>query len=319
MSTTRGSSRSEHPWLHCSAGVTGGALATVLFYPLDFLRTRMHVLHQGSRTKPLCSAREIINREGLRGMYRGIGVAVASHSLGWGMYLLTFHSAHRHVNHLVEQYGYESCSASSKDFMSACVAAGVTGTMLTPLQVLKTRKQLHQGNLSSTSKLGCKAIVSNEGWRSLFKGVAPQILLTGNTTIQVTLYEFFRRSFFTNKDDPSPVQVATASAVSKAISSALFNPFEVLRTRIQANRLHHGSSNNYNGMMNGLATIWRTEGIAGMYRGLPVNVLRVMPSTVVAFIAYEKLLAVFTNAHQSISHLPSLHSPKTVSHRLNVS
>lgn len=296
MAFAGNSQRSEHPWMHCTAGMTGGAVATMLFYPLDFLRTRMHVIHAGTAQNPLCSAREIIHTEGIRRMYRGLGVSVASHSLGWGLYLFTFHSAHRKINSFCDSKGYGDVSPLYKDFASACVAATITGTALTPLQVVKTRRQLHEG--SKSSSVGCREIASKEGLRSLFKGIVPQIVLTGNTTIQVTLYEYLRRRFFTNTDNPSPIQVAMASAVSKAISSALFNPLEVLRTRLQM--LHQQGVKEYQGMVDGLATIWRTEGISGMYRGLPVNVARVIPSTVFAFVAYEKFLYFFSLIHTGI-------------------
>lgn len=288
--------RSEHPWMHCTAGMTGGAVATMLFYPLDFLRTRMHVINAGFRQNPLCSAREIVHKEGIRRMYRGLGVSVASHSLGWGLYLLTFHSAHQQINSFLDDKGYRDVSPLYKDFSSACVAATITGTVLTPLQVLKTRRQLHDGSKSSNSSL--RTIVCREGMRSLFKGIVPQIVLTGNTTIQVTLYEYLRRRFFTNTDNPSPIQVAMASAVSKAISSAFFNPLEVLRTRLQM--LHQQGVKEYQGVIDGLSTIWRTEGVAGMYRGLPVNVARVIPSTVFAFVAYEKFFYFFSLIHSGI-------------------
>lgn len=229
-------------------------------------------------------------------MYKGIGVSVASHSIGWGLYLLSFHSAQRQIADLLEKRGYHDCNASYRDFASACVAATATGTILTPLHVLKTRRQLSAG-----SEGGCRSIVKKEGWRTLFKGVVPQVVLTGNTTIQVTLYEFLRRRFFTNTDDPSPWQVAMASAVSKAVSSALFNPLEVVRTRLQAHKSQ--GFKEYKGMMDGLATIWRTEGITGMYRGLPVNVARVIPSTVFAFVAYEKCLSMMNEAHALFTQL----------------
>lgn len=53
--------QNEKPWMHGMAGVLGGAIAMSMFYPLDFLRTRMHTLHQGSRARPLRSASEIIH------------------------------------------------------------------------------------------------------------------------------------------------------------------------------------------------------------------------------------------------------------------
>lgn len=285
--------RSMHPWMHCTAGMVGGSLAAALFYPLDFLRTRMHTINPSLRGSPICSVRIIVKTEGVRGMYRGLGISVASHSIGWGLYLLSFHSAQRHITEALDARKCQ-INPAYKDFASACVAATTTGALLTPLHVIKTRRQLSTG----VDRSSCRGIASREGWKKLFKGVVPQIVLTGNTTIQVTLYEFLRRRFFTNTDNPSPVQVVMASAVSKAVSSALFNPLEVVRTRLQAK--NYGEKE-YKGMMDGLASIWRAEGLAGMYRGLPVNVARVIPSTVFAFVAYEKCLSGLEDMHRYVS------------------
>ncbi|KPI85257.1 putative mitochondrial carrier protein [Leptomonas seymouri] len=288
----------DQPWMHGAAGIMGGSAAMMMFYPLDFLRTRMHTLHQGSRTMPLRSAREIICHEGLRGMYKGIGVSVVSHSLGWGLYLLTFRSAQRHVTELLgDRLSDSALEASARDFLSACVASTITGAAITPLHVLKTRRQLFDGHrmvngmpaqpLPSGWK-GVRTIVQSEGWTAMFRGLGPQIILTGNTTIQVTIYEWFRRNCFTNHEDPSPLQVAFASAFSKAVACCLFNPLEVVRTRLQDQR--NQCSHEYKSMWTGLQTIWRSEGLLGLYRGLPVNVMRVIPSTVMAFVLYEKCL-----------------------------
>lgn len=290
--------KGEQPWMHGAAGVMGGSAAMMLFYPLDFLRTRMHTLHQGSRTMPLRSAREIVRHEGLRGMYKGIGVSVVSHSVGWGLYLLTFRSAQQHITALLgDRLDNTGLGNSGRDFLSACVAATLTGAAVTPLHVIKTRRQLYDSHRTyngvraqplPAGVAGVRAIVRQEGWSAMFRGLGPQILLTGNTTIQVTLYEWFRRNFFTNHEDPSPLQVAMASAFSKAVACALFNPLEVVRTRLQDQR-NHGSQA-YRSMSAGLQTIWRSEGLLGMYRGLPVNIARVIPSTVMAFVLYEKCL-----------------------------
>lgn len=311
----------ERPWMHGAAGVLGGSLAMMAFYPLDFLRTRMHTLHQGSRTMPLRSAGEIVRQEGLRGMYRGIAVSVVSHSFGWGAYLLTFRSAQDRIEKLMERHDAKVrelagntqrsftfdryVGSSSRDFMAACVAATITGTMITPLHVIKTRRQLCDHTHGKTASDSFWGIIRNEGWRAMFRGLGPQILLTGNTTVQVTIYEWFRRNAFTNHDDPSSFEVAVASAFSKAVACVLFNPLEVVRTRLQDRRNH--LSTEYSSMTSGLQTIWRTEGFAGMYRGLPVNVLRVIPSTVAAFVLYEKCLWLIRTSHMAVVN-GSLHA-----------
>lgn len=285
----------ESPWMHGAAGVLGGSLAMVTFYPLDFLRTRMHTLHQGSRAAPLRSAHEIVRQEGLRGMYRGMCVSVVSHSLGWGLYLLTFRSAQKRLDDALNLHG-ASMNESQRDFLAACAAASITGTVITPLHVIKTRRQLAERGTNCNASV--RSIARKEGWASLFRGVGPQVLLTGNTCIQVTIYEWFRRNCFTNKEDPSSIQVALASAFSKAVASALFNPLEVVRTRLQDQR--NRVSAEYSSMRAGLQTIWRREGLTGLYRGLPVNVMRVIPSTVMAFVLYEKCLWAIRSSYNII-------------------
>ncbi|KAG5492754.1 hypothetical protein JKF63_01334 [Porcisia hertigi] len=304
------STKTEHIWMHGAAGAMGGSVATILFYPLDFLRTRLQSIRKGSCAMPLCSAREIIRQEGLGGMYKGMGVSVVSHSVGWSLYLITFRSAQQGIAGLLGDRQPDSMfTQSGLDFTSACVAASITGTVVTPLHVIKTRRQLYDANrfhngvrepLLPSGFAGVRAIVQQEGWRAMFRGLGPQVLLTGNTTIQVTIYEWFRRNLFTSREDPSPLQVALASGVSKAVSCALFNPLEVVRTCLQDHRNH--GSREFNSMWMGLKSIWRSEGLLGMYRGLPVNVARVIPSTMVSFVLYEKCLrGISTTYHMAES------------------
>ncbi|EPY24864.1 solute carrier family 25 (mitochondrial folate transporter), member 32 [Strigomonas culicis] len=290
MSSSSSLNANDKAWMHGLAGALGGSTAMMMFYPLDFLRTRMHTLHQGCRTRQLRSANEIFQQEGLKGMYRGLAVSVVSHSIGWGMYLLTFRKARHELDHALGPVGAESSRGwqlghAPRDFASACVAATITGTVITPIHVIKTRRQLHD---CASKRESVRQIVAQQGWRAMFRGMGPQILLTGNTTIQVTIYEYLRRRCFRDKEDPSPLQVALASGVSKAIACALFNPLEVVRTRLQDKR--NLGRPEYGSMSAGLHTIWRTEGIQGLYRALPVNIMRVVPSAMMAFVLYEKCL-----------------------------
>lgn len=41
--------------------------------------------------------------------------------------------------------------------------------------------------------------------------------------------------------------------------------------------------------MHGLITIWRTQGLKGLYSGLSINYLKVVPSTAIGFAIYDAL------------------------------
>ncbi|KAG8348262.1 putative Mitochondrial carrier protein [Trypanosoma vivax] len=294
------------PLLHAAAGVIGGSLATVMFYPLDFIRTRMHVCERANMSVSQL-VRQVVSQEGICGVYRGVSVAVASHGIGWGMYLLTFRAAQEKLAPLCSrgrEMDGDQAEGSKKgvpvmrNFLSACLAALVTGTAITPLHLLKTRRQLLHVIQTSESRGfrdDIRRIVHVEGWGSLLRGCAPQMILTGNTTIQVTMYEGLKWCFVGDRGEPSSLEVALMSVVSRATATAIFNPFEVVRTRLQDTR--NTSSVEYRSMRVAFQTIWRIEGLGGLYRGLPVNVCRVIPTTAISFMVYEKSLTALTTMY----------------------
>jgi len=271
------------PWMHGAAGIAGGAISMTMFYPLDLLRTRAHTMTaKGSRLR---SAKVLFQQEGARGMYRGVTMAVCAHSIGWGTYLTLFRSSQNATRSLM---GSDTDTVPG-DFVSACVAATATATLVTPLNLIKTRVQLHDtpGKKPKGVVSGLRTVVREEGFRSLFRGVGPQILLSSHTTIQVALYEFMKRKIWQGEDPPTS-GVAMASGASKGVAAVICNPLEVCRTRLQDKKNVGGVD--YNSMRSAFSTIWEQEGIRGLYRGTGVNLCRVIPTTVVAFVLYEKFL-----------------------------
>lgn len=274
------------PWMHGAAGILGGSISMTLFYPLDILRTRMHTYDDSKKHKPIDDFRSVLKQEGLRGMYKGVKVAVLAHSVGWGLYLTFF----RFVQQRVEVW--RGRPSTLGDFVGACCAATLTATLVTPLNLVKTRTQLTKGEIPENERgfrRTLARVVRQEGWRALLRGVGPQILLSSHTTIQVALYECLKRQLWVDQDAPM-LGVAFVSGFSKAFAASVCNPLEVVRTRLQDKK--NRDKPEYQCMTNAFSHIWRNEGIHGFYRGVGVNVCRVVPTTVVAFVLYEKCLKV---------------------------
>ncbi|CCW69504.1 unnamed protein product, partial [Phytomonas sp. Hart1] len=229
--------------------------------------------------------------------------------MGWGGYLLIFRTSSAYFERKLAGKGETTgVWALVKDFLGAIVATLITATLITPFQVLKTSCQL-QGSLTE-GQAGWAAAANSpprgihlarhflqpEGRRVMFRGLGPQILITSSTTVHVTLYECFRRNCFTGNRDPSIMEVALGSAIAKGITCSLFNPLEVVRTRMQC--VHNHQKPEYVNTRRGLEIIWRNEGIAGLYRGIFTNVARVIPITVASFVLYENFLSVFRNSNR---------------------
>jgi solute carrier family 25 folate transporter 32 len=270
------------PWMHGAAGILGGSISMTLFYPLDMLRTRMHIIEDNQKRKTIDAVRTVIKQEGVKGLYRGVKVAVAAHSLGWGLYLTLF----RCVQQNIEAIRGEPSTLG--DFIGATCAATMTATFVTPINLVKTRTQLAEIPKEQRGVLKViRRTAEREGWRTLFRGVGPQILLSLHTTIQVALYECLKRSFWGEKDAPMS-GVALVSGLSKAVAATICNPLEVMKTRLQDKK--NSSSKEYSSMRSAFETIKQKEGYRGFYRGVTVNVCRVVPTTVVAFVLYEQCL-----------------------------
>jgi solute carrier family 25 (mitochondrial folate transporter), member 32 len=285
------------PWMHGAAGILGGSISMTLFYPLDFLRTRMHTYDDSKKHKPIDDFRSVLRQEGVRGMYKGVKVAVAAHSIGWGLYLTFFRFAQQNIA------AFRGHSSTLGDFLGACCAAVTTATLVTPLNLVKTRTQLAKGVIPESERGFRRTIVHitrTEGWGALFRGVGPQILLSSHTTIQVALYECLKRWMWGDGGDAPMMGIALVSGFSKAVAASACNPLEVVRTRLQDKK--NREKVEYQSMTNAFKHIWKHEGVQGMYRGIGVNVCRVVPTTICAFVLYEQCLKVIKMMHGNRQH-----------------
>ncbi|KAI6012427.1 mitochondrial carrier [Pisolithus orientalis] len=173
---------------------------------------------------------------------------------------------------------------TAESFLCGGLAACIAVTVSNPAEVAKTRMQL-QGELA---KGGGERVYKhaldvlsktwrNEGIRGLQRGLGPAMLLNGS---RLGLYEPFRRTI--NRvigrpvTDQIPLTSVTAGAVSGALGAALGNPLFLIKARMQAYSpaLPVGTQHFYKNSFDALSTIWKSEKIRGLYRGVDAAILR---------------------------------------------
>ncbi|GLI82048.1 mitochondrial FAD carrier protein flx1 [Penicillium ochrochloron] len=283
------------------AGFTAGVASTLCVHPLDLVKTRLQV----DRSSPsrlgssLRIIREISTHEGgLRAFYRGLAPNLIGNSTSWALYFLCYGS----LKDAIRIYrGHEDWMLTSSDYFLASSAAGAFTSILTnPIWVIKTR-MLASGAQSPGAypsfMSGVRQIYHTEGMRGFYRGLVPSLFGVSHGAFQFMAYE--RLKIFRSREirDGSSmgnsdamvtkklgnVDFLVISGLSKVFAGCVTYPYQVIRSRLQTYEAHIV----YRGAIDAISQIWAQEGIAGFYKGLGPNLLRVLPSTWVTFLVYE--------------------------------
>ncbi|KAF4595009.1 putative FAD carrier protein FLX1 [Ophiocordyceps camponoti-floridani] len=164
----------------------------------------------------------------------------------------------------------------------AGLCAGTVATLVVhPLDIVKTRMQLHRGERPTTMAV-LRGLTRTS---SLYRGLTPN--LVGNATGWATFFSVKARAerfLAGEKGQPSAADVFFASAGAGAATAALTNPVWVLKTRMLST--DRGTADAYPSMLAGARRVLETEGVRGFYRGLGVSLLGVSHGAV-QFAVYE--------------------------------
>lgn len=173
-----------------------GVLCTILCAPLDTVKVRLQV--QG--VKPLTAyssniqqtLSEIFREEGIRGVFRGVGPALCTIPLFWGVYWPMYDFT---KVYLAERYSEVD---EAYRHMGAAVWAGVVSDVITnPLWVTRTRFQtmvfhpseygnnLRSVNISTWGMI--RRIYQREGFFAFYKGLTASFLGLSHVAIQFPL------------------------------------------------------------------------------------------------------------------------------------
>ncbi|CAI4034649.1 hypothetical protein SMKI_11G0970 [Saccharomyces mikatae IFO 1815] len=170
--------------------------------------------------------------------------------------------------------------------LAACIAVTVTN----PIELIKIRMQL-QGEMSATAAKvyknpiqGMAVIFKNEGIKGLQKGLnAAYIYQIGLNGSRLGFYEPIRSSLnqlFFPDQEPHKVQSVGVNVFSGAasgiIGAVIGSPLFLVKTRLQSYSefIKIGEQTHYSGVWNGLVTIFKTEGVKGLFRGIDAAILR---------------------------------------------
>jgi len=286
-------------------GIGAGIVSTFCMQPLDLLKVKFQVATASKSLGIYQSLSNIVNKDGLTGLYRGIGVNMVGNAASWGLYFLWY-------TMLKERAGSNEPGVklnAGQHLLCSAESGIITAFMTNPLWVIKTR-------MFTTSRSDKKAyrnifdglyrIARYEGLAGLYKGTVMSLVGVSNGAIQFMAYEELKklgrerkikRGVAENEAvDLSNTEYIAMSGAAKMFAIGLTYPYQVVRSRLQYQDLGesavgpHGASP-YTSIRDVVIRTYRHEGLRAFYKGLAPNTVRILPGTCVTFVVYENLSA----------------------------
>jgi len=167
-----------------------------------------------------------------------------------------------------------------KNVFCAGAAAVFTVTFIHPIDVVKTRIQVGEGGLGEVIGDAMK----NEGPGAFYKGIGPAWLREASyTSLRLGLYEPVKTLVGADQKGAGFLRKFIAGALAGAIGSCAGNPFDVLKTKMMANKDSEA------GMGEVCSDIMKAEGFMGFYKGFNTNVIRAMVLNATKMACYDTI------------------------------
>nr|XP_039250389.1 solute carrier family 25 member 36-A-like [Styela clava] len=238
--------------------------------------------------------RHIMNMEGPRALYKGLGTTLVGVVPSRAIYFYAYSNS---KNFYTRNFGLDKDS-SSLHLVSAGSAGICCTTATSPLWVIKTKLQLHRSVQSNMSVRECVLkIWQAGGMRGFYRGMTASYAGILETIIHFVIYERLKLLHVNNKqlnlsnqnDKNTWKDYATLMAIaamSKTTATCIAYPHEVVRTRLR----EETKQSKYRGFFQTLSTVAKHEGVKALYRGLGTQIIRQVPNMAIVMGTYEFLI-----------------------------
>lgn len=301
MENKNGGANSQVSGVEIAAGFTAGVVSTLVFHPLDVIKTRLQVNLQTATgpTKPKprpLSTMDVVRsfmkaKNPVTAAYRGLPVNLVANSASWAFFFQfkeTFEGA-------ITDQGYPLMSGDKPSGLGYFVTSGLAGIatscITNPLWLLRTRimsTDRQTAEAYPNMRAGALRVYHGEGPGGFYKGLGTSLIGTSHGAIQFALYEPLRNAYRAWKGDKEkqiPTEVTlTLSTVAKTTAAVATFPHQVVRNRLQNQR---GTDLYGAGISGVVRKMWQEGGVRTFYRGIVPGLLRTLPSTWVTFIVIE--------------------------------
>ncbi|KAM4721397.1 mitochondrial glycine transporter [Rhinophrynus dorsalis] len=263
-------------------GSLSGTCSTLLFQPLDLVKTRLQTHHlsaTGSRPGMLNLFIKVIRNENVLGLWKGVSPSFLRCIPGVGLYFSTLYSLKQHIFSERDPTPLESV-------MLGAGSRTVAGVCMLPFTVVKTR--FESGKYGYRSVFGALwNIYRAEGPRGLFSGLTATLLRDAPFSgIYLMFYTQAKKVVPRDHVDPvlNPLLNFSCGIMAGILASVATQPADVIKTHMQL------SHEKYRWTWQAAYYIFQNHGLSGFFRGGLPRALRRTLMAAMAWTVYEQMM-----------------------------
>jgi len=313
--------------IHGLAGAAGGMVAMTATYPLIFLSTRAAVETSKERKSTYRAVLDIIKREGVTGLYSGLESSLLGIAVTNGAYYY-FYERSRAI--ILKSRGGSKALSTAESMLIGLIAGCATAIISNPLWVIQTSQTVRtmpsaqQSSSPSGSslspprvirKLGfvetIEHILRKDGAGAFWRGVGPALVLAINPVLQYTAFEQLKNFLVARRTTRlraaghggavgalTDMDYFFLGALSKLVATSSTYPYIVVKSRLQAGSAHAAQ---YKSALDGVMTIVREEGVAGLYRGVWSKLMQSILTAAILFASQRRIYEITKKAVTTVA------------------
>lgn len=273
--------------IHLCAGASAGVAEHCLMYPVDVIKTRRMMLSApaGARyTGMLNAAKVIYQTEGVRSLWRGMGVVGLMAGPAHAVYFATYEQGKKWGGRLFGRDDFKG------HLIAGAAASLVHDSIMTPVDAIKQRMQKFKSPFLKFKSPVLKCMEHmwkvEGGLSAFYRSYLTQIFMNvPQQCVHFVAYEQLKK--WANPQETYNIRVHLFSGLIAGGAAAwITTPFDVVKTFLNTQETDV-CKKNVTGFTNGVRTVYRSGGVSALFRGAVPRTCFIAPATAICWGVYE--------------------------------
>lgn len=264
-------------------GSFSGTCSTLLFQPLDLIKTRLQTLQSSvqpgvGRVGMVTVVLSVVKTERLLGLWKGMSPSFVRTIPGVGIYFSTYYSLKQH-------FFQDRSPRAVEAMLLGGGARSVAGVFMLPVTVIKTRFECGRYNYGSVTG-ALRSVCQTEGPAALYSGLMATLLRdVPFSAIYVMFYSQTKALLpeEIGRSASAPLANFSCGVLAGILASLITQPADVVKTNVQV-KLQLRTSE-------AVRHIYMEQGLQGFFRGAVPRALRRTMMAALAWTVYEQMMA----------------------------